>query len=65
MNKIDLTEEQEGCLCLMCDLYGARVVANLYDRDLGPLCHDCFSHSLRATTEMRWSCLTMNPETLP
>jgi hypothetical protein len=61
MNKIDLTEEQQGCLCLMCDVTGESRVAHLLDRDLGPLCHDCFGHALRATTELRWSCLTFSP----
>jgi hypothetical protein len=61
MNKIDLTEEQQGCLCLLCDVIGESRVAHLLDRDLGPLCHDCFSHALRATTELRWSCLTFSP----
>ena len=64
MNKIDLAEEQQGCLCLLCDVTGEKRVAHLLDRDLGPLCHDCFGYSLRATTELRWSCLSMNPEPL-
>ncbi len=61
MNKIDLSEEQQGCLCLLCDVTGESRVAHLLDRDLGPLCHDCFSHALRATTELRWSCMTFSP----
>lgn len=61
MNKIDLLEEQQGCLCLLCDVIGESRVAHLLDRDLGPLCHDCFSHALRATTELRWSCMTFSP----
>lgn len=60
MNKIDLTEEQQGCLCLLCDTTGEHRVAQLLDRDLGPLCHDCFSHSLRASVELRWAAL-LNP----
>lgn len=58
MNSIDLTEEQQGCLCLLCE---DNRLANLLDRDLGPLCHDCFAHALRATTELRWSCLAYSP----
>ena len=61
MNSIDLTEEQQGCLCLLCDTTGEKTVANLLDRDLGPLCHECFAHALRATTELRWSCMTYSP----
>jgi hypothetical protein len=58
MNRIDLEPEHEGCLCLLCDITGQAKVANLLDRDLGPLCYDCFSHALRATVELRWSCAT-------
>jgi hypothetical protein len=58
MNTIDLKEEQQGCLCLLCDVYGRARLAEFDDRDLGPVCADCFSELLRATSEMRWSCLT-------
>lgn len=58
MNRIDLEPEHEGCLCLLCDTTGKAQVAHLYDRDLGPLCHDCFTHALRATVELRWSVAT-------
>lgn len=48
MNKIDLTEEQQGCLCLMCDLYGEKNISQLYARNLGPVCGECFPHTLAA-----------------
>jgi hypothetical protein len=63
MNRIDLEPKHDGCLCLICDTTGHAQVAQLYDRDLGPLCHDCFAHALRATVELRWSTLLHNQPT--
>jgi hypothetical protein len=60
MNKIDLAEDQIGCLCLLCDTTGEAVVAQLVDRDLGPLCYDCFAQALKATVELRFQGL-MSP----
>lgn len=57
MNSIDLPESQQGCLCNICGDEGSHQVAHLLDRDLGPLCHDCFAAALRATTELRWASL--------
>jgi hypothetical protein len=48
MNKIDLTEEQQGCLCLMCEKYGENNTSQLYARNLGPVCGECFPHTLSA-----------------
>jgi len=63
MNRIDLQPEHDGCLCLLCEKTGETQVAQLLDRDLGPLCHDCFAHALRATVELRWSTLLHNQPT--
>lgn len=53
MNIIDLTEEQQGCLCLMCDLYGEKNISQLYARNLGPVCGECFPHTLAAEILMK------------
>jgi hypothetical protein len=64
LNRIDLEPEHDGCLCLLCDITSHAQVAQLYDRDLGPLCHDCFAHALRATVELRWAtALHLNQKT--
>jgi hypothetical protein len=55
MTTIDLKPEHEGCTCLLCDVVGERHVAQLLDRELGPLCHECFALSLRAAVELRWA----------
>jgi hypothetical protein len=55
MNRIDLEPEHEGCLCLLCDTTGEARVAQLFDRELGPVCADCFAHALRATVFLRWA----------
>jgi hypothetical protein len=54
MYTIDLPEEHVGTLCNVCGDQGGHPPAELYDRDLGPLCHECFSHALRATVLLRW-----------
>lgn len=53
MNIIDLTEEQQGCLCLMCEKYGDNKISQLYARDLGPVCGECFPHTLAAEILIR------------
>ena len=62
---IDLPEDQQGCLCNLCGDEGSHQVANLLDRDLGPLCHDCFAEALKATTELRWAALVPLPPKTP
>lgn len=58
---IDLPPDQEGSLCNLCGDQGQHQVAHLLDRDLGPLCHDCFAVALKATTELRWASLVPLP----
>lgn len=61
MNLIDLPECQQGTLCNICGEDEGRTLADLHDRDLGPLCHECFCHSLRATVLLRWVTATDRP----
>lgn len=49
MNVIDLPAEQAGKECECC----REEAATLVDRELGPVCDDCFEHSLRAMRLMR------------
>ena len=46
---IDLSEAQRGSLCGVCENRGAE----LEDRDLGPVCADCFGHGMLAEKELR------------
>jgi hypothetical protein len=62
---IDLPPEHQGSLCLLCGDEGSHQVAHLLDRDLGPLCHDCFAEALKATTELRWAALVPLPPKTP
>jgi hypothetical protein len=62
---IDLPPEHQGSLCLLCDVFGEAEAAQLYDRDIGPVCHPFFSHALRATTELRWASLVPLPPKTP
>jgi hypothetical protein len=62
---IDLPPEHHGSLCLLCGDEGSHQVAHLLDRDLGPLCHDCFAEALKATTELRWAALVPLPPKTP
>ena len=55
MTTIDLSDDQIGSFCLLCDTTGPARLAALLDRDLGPLCHECFTHALRASVELRWA----------
>lgn len=41
MNLIDLPECQQGMLCNICGDGDGHTQADLQDRDLGPLCHEC------------------------
>lgn len=61
MNKIDLAEEHQGCLCLMCETFGENKISQLYAKDIGPVCHECFQHTLVATREIHWVSLTTRP----
>lgn len=61
MNLIDLPECQQGTLCNICGEDEGHTLADLHDRDLGPLCHECFCHSLRATVLLRWVTATDRP----
>jgi hypothetical protein len=63
MNLIDLPECQQGTLCNICGDEGPHKTADLQDRDLGPLCHECFAHALRATVALRWAAATSQPPT--
>jgi len=60
---MDLIENAsvDSSFCHLCTVEGKTVVAHLVDKDLGPLCVDCFAAALRAETELRWSCLTYSP----
>jgi len=51
----------DSSFCHLCTQDGKTVLAHLVDKDLGPLCVDCFAAALRAETELRWSCLTCSP----
>lgn len=51
---IDLPEQQQGCLCNLCGHEGQHRVANLLDRELGPLCFDCFGEALNITVQLRF-----------
>lgn len=53
--------EMDSALCHLCVCYGRKILSHLLDKDLGPLCVDCFAAALRAETELRWSCLTCSP----
>jgi hypothetical protein len=53
MNKIDLLEEQQGCLCLMCEKYGENNISQHSARNLGPVCGECFPHTLAAEILMK------------
>jgi hypothetical protein len=46
---IDLSEAQRGSLCCVCEDRGAE----LADRDLGPVCAECFGHGMLAEKELR------------
>lgn len=48
MRLIDLQPEEKGGLCSVCGEGGGHAVAELHDRDLGPVCAECFGHGLRA-----------------
>lgn len=63
MRAMDLVENAsvESGFCRLCTSEGKTVVADLVDKDLGPLCVDCFAAALRAETELRWSFLTYSP----
>lgn len=61
MNLIDLPECQQGTLCNLCGDGDGHKLADLQDKDLGPLCHECFAHALRATVLMRWVTATDRP----
>jgi len=60
---MDLIENAsvDSSFCHLCTCEGKTVIAALVDKDLGPLCVDCFAAALRAETELRWSCLTCLP----
>ena len=60
MKTIDLKEEQQGCLCLLCDVYGEMKVAEFDDRDLGPVCSECFGECLRVNHQIAWSCVSIS-----
>jgi hypothetical protein len=49
LNIIDLPTESKGCLCLVCE----EVPASVFDRELGPVCSNCFGHALAAHRVMR------------
>ena len=51
----------DSSFCHLCTDEGKTSVAHLLDKDLGPLCVDCFAAALRAETELRWSCMTYSP----
>ena len=61
MNKIDLPADLSGTHCTLCHTEGKKQVAQLLDKDLGPLCHECFTHALRAATALHWITLTTSP----
>ncbi len=46
MRTIDLSEESQGSLCLVCDVLGVHETARLIDPDVGPVCYECFSELL-------------------
>ena len=62
---IDLPEDLQGSLCNLCGDQGQRQVAHLLDRDLGPLCHECFAEALKAQVELRWASLVPLPAKTP
>jgi hypothetical protein len=61
MNSIELSEDQVGCLCLVCAAVGEARVSKLLDPDLGPVCHECFNHCQLATVELLWQCAAISP----
>ena len=62
---IDLPPEHHGSLCLLCDVFGQAELAALYDADIGPVCHPCFSHATQAGKELRWAALVPLPPKTP
>ena len=55
MNSLELSEDQVGCLCLLCDVFGQAKVSQLLDPDLGPVCAECyFDHCQIVTVELLW-----------
>lgn len=64
MKTIDLKPDQVGCLCLLCDCYGVIKVAEFDDREVGPVCSECFGECLRVNRQLSWSCISTNPSTL-
>ena len=63
MSAVELIENAsvDSSFCHLCTAEGKTVVAHLVDKDLGPLCVDCFAAALRAETELRWSCMSYSP----
>lgn len=57
MDTVDLIDAAsvDSSFCHLCTVEGKTVVAALVDKDLGPLCVDCFAAALRAETELRWA----------
>ena len=49
MRKIDLSEEQRGSLCCVCEEFPAAA----YDVDCGPVCGGCLGEALRAERALR------------
>lgn len=62
MNSLELSGDQVGCLCLVCDAFGHARVSELLDPDLGPVCAECyFDHCQIATVELLWQCAAISP----
>ena len=62
MDTVDLIDAAsvDSSFCHLCTCEGKTSLAQLIDKDLGPLCVDCFAAALRAETELRWA-LIMSP----
>jgi hypothetical protein len=61
MNSLEVSDDQVGCLCLVCDAAGEARVSKLLDPDLGPVCHECYQHAQMATVELLWQCAAISP----
>lgn len=61
MNSLEFSEEQVGCLCLVCDATGEATPATSCDHDLGPVCDGCKPHCDMATVELLWQCAAVSP----
>lgn len=57
MRLIDLPKSDQTACCVVCSGIGRTEAARLLDRDVGPVCYECFAELLNVEAQLRWQCL--------